>query len=104
LADRFNYYVWYRVNQDDRDTETAIRGMMARLGCRSGVPGRLLKKRGEPGLWMETYEGVEDPARFERTMDQVVVELDVEMFLDGARRTECFVADDPLPAACAAAG
>ncbi|MEW5787368.1 MAG: DUF4936 family protein [Pseudomonadota bacterium] len=98
-----DYYVWYRVGQADRDTETAVRSMMGRLACRSGISGRLLKKRDEPRLWMEAYPGVADPARFERLMAQVLDELDVEMFLDGPRRMEVFLPDDPVPAACTAA-
>jgi hypothetical protein len=102
LAPRCDYHVWYRVAQADRDTETAVRGMMARLACRSGVAGVLKKKQDEPRLWMEVYAGVADTARFERLLAQALDEGDVEMFLDGCRRTECFIADDPVPAACAA--
>jgi len=75
--------------------------MMVRLACRSGVAGRLLKKRDEPVLWMEIYTDVADPVRFEHLLRQVVDEFDVEMFIAGARRTECFVAGEPVVAACA---
>ncbi len=102
MPERYDYYVWYRVAQADRDTETAVRGMLARLACRTGVAGILKKKRGEPGLWMEVYEGVADPAGFERLLAQALDEYDVEMFLDGPRHTECFLADEPVSAACAA--
>ncbi len=78
-----------------------IRGMMARLACRSGVGGRLIRKRDEPGLWMEIYADVADPARFEPLLRQAVDEFDVEMFIDGTRRTECFLAGDAIPAICA---
>ncbi len=98
----FNYYVWYRVAEDEGAADVAIRTMMARLGCRTGVPGRLLKKRDESLLWMEVYEGVADAEAFERSLAQALDEFDVEMFLDGPRRTECFIADTPIPAACAA--
>jgi len=98
----FNYYVWYRVAEDEGAADVAIRTMMARLGCRAGVAGRLLRKRDEPGLWMEVYEGVADAEAFERSLAQALDEFDVEMFLDGPRRTECFIADTPIPAACAA--
>ncbi len=96
-----SFFVWYRVNQDDRDTDIAIRSMMARLACRSGNSGRLLKKRDEPGLWMEAYADVADPAYFEHLLRQTVDEFDVEMFIDGKRTTECFLAGEPLAAACA---
>lgn len=95
-----NFYVWYRVERDDRDTETAVRGMMARLACRSGVPGQLLKKRDEPCLWMEVYAGVADPAGFERLMAQQVDEFDLGMFIDGNRRVEAFQQDGPSAPTC----
>jgi hypothetical protein len=96
-----NYFVWYRVNRDDSDTEIVIRGMMSRLACRSGIAGQLLKKRDEAGLWMEVYAGVDDVVRFEHLLRQVVDEFDVEMFVDGKRCTECFVAGELQPAGCA---
>lgn len=97
-----DFYVWYRVGEDDAGAELAVRTMMARLACRTGVPGRLLKKRDEPRLWMEVYAGVADAEAFERRLAQALDEFDVEMFLDGPRRAECFISDAPIPAACAA--
>lgn len=97
----FDYYVWYRVGQDPAGAEFAVRTMMARLACRAGVAGRLQKKRDEPGLWMEVYPGVTEPSGFEARLAQVLDEFDVDMFLDGPRRTECFVSEAPIPAACA---
>ena len=98
----FDFYIWYRAASDPAGAEIAVRSMMARLGCRTGVSGRLLKKLEEPGLWMEVYAGVADAAAFERRLLQAVDEFDVEMFLDGPRHSECFIADSPIPAACAA--
>jgi hypothetical protein len=86
-----SYFIWYRVNRDDHDTETVIHGMMSRLACRSGVTGKLLKKRDQPGLWMEVYDEVGDAEPFERLLRQAVDEFDVEMFIDGPRCTECFI-------------
>lgn len=85
-----SYYIWYRVRDDALETETVIRRMMARLACRAGVSGRLLKKRDEPRLWMEVYEGVADSGAFERQLAQAVDEFDVEMFCEDARHLECF--------------
>lgn len=98
----YAFYVWYRVERNDRDTEAAIRGMLARLACRSGIPGRLLKKRSEPGLWMEVHEGVADPEAFARLMAQAVDEYDIGMFIDGARHEECFQETPGVAPSCAA--
>jgi hypothetical protein len=95
-----NLYVWYRVEKDDQDTETAVRGMMARLACRTGIAGQLLKKRDEPRLWMEVYAGVADPDGFERLMTQKVDEFDLGMFIDGERRVEAFRADWSAAPSC----
>jgi len=95
-----NFYVWYRVEKDDVETETAVRGMMARLACRTGIAGQLLKKRDEPRLWMEVYADVSDPGAFERLMAQKVDEFDLGMFIDGARRVEVFQQDGSAAPSC----
>jgi len=96
----YSFYVWYRVGRDEPDTERAVRGMMARLSCRSGVAGRLLRKYREPGLWMEVYEGIDDPDAFALELTRLVDQYDLEMFVDGSRHTECFEAGDAVSPAC----
>lgn len=89
-----SYYVWYKVTDaDDRELERAVRGMQARLACRTGIHGRLLKKRDAPDTWMEVYEGVAEPQGFERQMQDLVEQFDLEMFLRDSRHTECFLGD-----------
>lgn len=96
-----HYYIYYRVSENTaHEAETLVRSMQSRLACRSGVSGRLLKKRDEAGLWMEVYEGVAEPARFERLLQQAVDEFDLGMFIDGIRHTECFLGDAAPAAAC----
>lgn len=95
-----NFYVWYRVEKDDQDTETAVRGMMARLACRTGISGQLFKKRDEPRLWMEVYADVADPGAFERLMNQKADEYDLGMFIDGNRRVEAFLTLGSATPAC----
>jgi hypothetical protein len=94
------YCVWYRVTQDALDTELAVRAMMARLACRTGVAGQLLRKRDEPGLWMEVYTGVTDPDAFERRLAQAADEYDLGMFIAGERRVECFIPQAACAPAC----
>lgn len=85
------YYVYYRVTRPQQ-AGTAIRGMQSELLLRSGVRGRLLSKRDEPGLWMEVYENVNDALAFEAELDRLVAALKLEGFLEsGSRRhSECF--------------
>lgn len=88
-----HYYIYYRVADDDTETETQVRAMQARLACRSGVSGHLLKRRDDPHTWMEIYENVADSIGFEQQLARAVSEFDVEMFLggEGRRVVECFV-------------
>ena len=96
-----HYYIYYRVaEQSAKEAEQLIRSMQARLACRSGVAGRLLVKRDDPALWMEIYESVAEPARFEHLLRQAVDEFDVEMFVDGSRKQECFVGEIHGMASC----
>lgn len=87
----FNVYVYYRLDPHHADdAETPIRALMARLVCRCAVSARLLKKRDEPLLWMETYEGVVDPDTFTRELARAADEYDVSVFIAGDRHVECF--------------
>lgn len=93
----FHYYIYYRISEKDAaEAELLVRAMQARLACRGGVAGRLLKKCNEPGLWMEVYEDVGDPERFERLLGQLVDEYDLGVFIDGPRKLECFTGDAPI--------
>lgn len=85
------YYVYYRVTQPHQ-AGIAIRTMQSQLLVCSGVRGRLLTKRDEPGLWMEVYEGVNDAPAFEAELDRLIAAMKLEGFLEpGSRRhTECF--------------
>jgi hypothetical protein len=96
-----HYYIYYRVSERNAaEAEPLVHSMQARLACRSGIYGRLLKKCGEPGLWMEVYEDVSEPERFERLLNQAVDEFDLAMFLEGARHTECFIGETTQTPAC----
>lgn len=96
-----NIYVWYRVTRDDAETDTLVRSMMARLACRSGIHGQLLRKHGEPHVWMEVYEDITDADGFLRQMADKVEALDLEMLLDSPRRVEMFIPGTPVYPTCA---
>lgn len=93
----FNVYVYYRLDPHRvNDAETQIRALMASMCCRCAVTALLLKKRGEPLLWMESYTGVEDPDAFGRELARAVDEHNVGVFTDAERHLECFHCDDAM--------
>jgi len=88
-----SYYIYYRIDPAHSKTADArIRHLLDAVKDASGVAGRLLKKRGEPALWMEVYENVKDARKFEEKLAHAVGELKATEFLQsgGARHVECF--------------
>lgn len=86
-----SYYIYYRVAHPG-DATAAVHRLQAAIRERYGIEGRLLKQRGEPSLWMEIYEGVDDGAAFETGLADLVDGLDFSLMLaaGSARKTECF--------------
>jgi len=88
------YYIYYRVPIDR--TEQAKRlvvKLQHELQQRTGVHGRLMQRRDDPGTWMEIYEDVPDAKAFETALAQ---SLDgsgfSEVLVPGSQRiTETFV-------------
>ena len=96
-----HFYVWYRVQAGkETEAETAVRSLQARLACRIGAAGRLLKKRDAPETWMEIYENVAEPQGFKRQMQELVERYDLEIFLDGGRHIECFLGEADAIRSC----
>ncbi|HSN42027.1 MAG TPA: DUF4936 family protein [Burkholderiales bacterium] len=90
----YSYYVYYRVDPGRAAAcEPKIRELLAAVKNTTGIAGRLLKKRGEPLLWMEIYENVSDAAQFEPAFADAMAKLEVEAFLlpGSGRHTECFI-------------
>ena len=69
-----------------------VRNIHATLQSSLGIAGRLLRKRSDPAIWMEIYEGVEQASTFESCLDAAVRAMDFGAVLeDGSVRTmECF--------------
>jgi hypothetical protein len=87
----FSYYIYYRVARPD-EASIAVRRLQSAIREDFGIEGRLLKKRDEPALWMEIYEGIDDGAAFEAAMAALTESLDFSRMLaaDNVRRIECF--------------
>ncbi len=91
----YSYYIYYRVASDKAEScEVRVLELISALKERTGIAGRLLRKRSEPLLWMEVYENVRDDAKFELELEQAGAELKVADCLQegAARRLECFEA------------
>ena len=89
----YSYYIYYRVAPEKAEScEVRVLELISALKERTGVAGRLLKKRSEPLLWMEVYENVRDDAKFELELKHAVTQLKLgECLQDGTgRRVECF--------------
>jgi hypothetical protein len=89
----FSYYIYYRVDPARAEAaERRIRQLLDAVKKTAGTAGRLLKKRGEPNLWMEVYENVGEEACFERELAAAVNQLEATEFLQpgSGRHLECF--------------
>lgn len=89
----WNYYIYYRVDAAKTGPcAVAVEYLLDAVRRKTGVQGRVLKKRNEPLLWMEIYEGVTDEAGFEWELADAVTASGINSFLQtgGARHTECF--------------
>ena len=88
-----SYYIYYRVAPDKAEgCAPKINELFAAVKQATGVAGRLLKKRGEPLLWMEIYENVSDDATFEWELAEIADRLKIKDHLvpDTTRHVECF--------------
>lgn len=89
----WSYYIYYRVDAAQTAAcAAAVQKLLSAVQKRTGIQGRVLKKRNEPLLWMEIYEPVADEAKFEWELAEAVTACGITALLqDGsARHTECF--------------
>jgi len=89
----FNFYIYYRVDPEKAGAcEPLVRKLLEAVHEATGIQGRLLRKHGEPNLWMEVYEGADDEAKFEWELAEIAGQLKVQDYLqpDTTRHLECF--------------
>lgn len=89
-------YIYYRVDPEHAAAaHRTIAAVLSTIEQRAGVTGRLLQRQDEPMLWMEVYENVRDPARFEVMLADLLDTHQFSQFLapGSARRIERFVAN-----------
>ena len=92
MARPVHFFVWYRASGDASAVRAAADDMMADIAARTGIVGRLLVRRNEPGTWMEVYEGVPDADVFERELTAALARHDLVRVAGlGVRHVEAFI-------------
>jgi hypothetical protein len=89
-----SYFIYYRVEPGAMDAaRNRVLDAQACIAAQTGVRGRLLIKREEPGLWMEVYEAVPEAQGFEGALAEAArsFRLDDVLLPGTTRRMECFV-------------
>jgi hypothetical protein len=87
------YYIYYRIDADQAAAcAAATQKLLTTMHEKTGVQGRVLKKRNEPLLWMEIYEQVSDEAQFEWELAEAVAASGITAMLQSGsgRHIECF--------------
>ena len=92
---RRSYYIYYRTAADPSRIRASVTAMQAALAEATGVAGRLLSRVDDRTTWMEIYEDVVDPDRFEHELAAAVERFGLRSLLaTGAERhVERFTAD-----------
>jgi len=88
-----NYYIYYRVAPSDAARARAlVDAVQSALGQVTGIQGRLLHRDDDPSTWMEIYEVVADPQRFEAELERLLAQHGFDACLagDSRRHTERF--------------
>lgn len=90
-------YVYYKSAAPMPAVRAAVSAMQTTLERTTGVRGRLLRRADGDGdgTWMEIYENVGEPERFERALETAAAEARLEALLapGAARHVERFTAD-----------
>ena len=92
---KHSYYIYYRTGAEAAQIRAAVTAMQAELAAATGVAGRLLSRVDDRTTWMEVYEDVADPDRFERELAACVERSGVRALLQAGaeRHVERFTAD-----------
>ena len=88
-----NYYIYYRVAPSEAARVRAVvDAVQSALHRDTGIQGRLLRRDDDPSTWMEIYEAVADPLRFEAALERLLAQYGFDgcMAPDSRRHTERF--------------
>jgi hypothetical protein len=66
-----NYYVYYRIAPEQAaELRPRVDALFAVIQKQYGVRGRWMRRRDDPGTYMEVYEDVTDEAGFEALLER----------------------------------
>ena len=88
-----SYYIYYRVPAENAvRARTAVSALQRELSDMTGIGGRLLRRRDDEVTWMEIYENVQDGARFEVGLAELVERHGISALLapGSSRKQEVF--------------
>jgi len=88
------YYIYYRIAPGQTEqAKAAVEALQREVLALTGVQGRLLRRRDDPGTWMEVYEGIVNERTFEAALAETIERQQFSRVLaPGSRRTtEAFV-------------
>ena len=88
-----NYYIYYRVAPSEAvRVRAVVEAVQLALREDTGIQGSLLRRDDDPTTWMEIYEAVADPPRFEAALDRLLAQHSFDGCLasDSRRHTERF--------------
>jgi len=88
-----NYYIYYRVAPSDTArVRTVVDSVQSALAQDTGIRGSLLRRDDDPSTWMEIYEAIADPLRFEAALERLLAQHNFDgcMASDSRRHTERF--------------
>jgi hypothetical protein len=78
-----NYYVYYKVKPEQAEAlRPGVLDLFATIEKRCGVRGRWMRRRDDPGTFMEVYEGVRDEAGFEAVLERESAKLGLQRKLE----------------------
>ena len=85
-----NYYIYYRVAPAEAARVRAVvAAVQSALREDTGIEGRLLRGSDDPSTWMEIYEAVADPPRFEQTLERLLAQHGFEGCIAPGSRRHC---------------
>ncbi len=90
---KFGYYIYYRVPAENaKRARAAVSALQRELSDLTGIAGRLLRRHDDETTWMEIYENVADPGRFEAELGELVERHGIAALLTSgsSRKQEVF--------------